>query len=611
MGGNNSKNSLSSSVSDNGPLPPFPVTVNRASSFSSNSSSKQRRVLDEEYFVQKVQLGTGSFGVVHRAIQRSTQQDRAVKSMEKRRFETRSHYRQHLHREIEILRECSHENIVKLYDWFEDETYIHFVLEYCGGGDLGDRILQVGYSGMTEKIACNWMVQIFRAIDHLHAKGVCHRDVKPENFLMTGNNVLKMSDFGLAVRLADPRKSNLRELAGTPAYQAPEVHNLTLSVAPSSNAMLHGYHESIMATPPSGYGLAVDMWACGVTMYVILSGGKNPFVSAKENKLQLADIRSGTIKFDELISTVSNSSKSGSLSGDKKSSSTRTKPNSESNAEQLLRLLLTVDPTRRITIGEAMRHNWFVQLGLASPPPSSPVMSQTPPKLARGAVSVDSGSLEASPPNMEPILVPTDVSRRKSGFELYVEGGSLSPSISPSADSPGNGGMVSMTIGPRGSKEGKVMRCEKCGNFFYSQRGVGGKCPECRVHLGYALPVDGVTPGMTVYHCVEGKKWVCGTVSTFTSNSGEFVLEGNVRINASDAAPPGKGTGMTGTPWKAGTNVVYLSGTYGTWIPAYVESYNSTTGLYDLDVKGSVSADKIRARLKRLTDNAGGTQTPP
>lgn len=594
MGGNNSKNNFASNVSETGPLPPFPVTVNRASSFSSNSSSTKRRQLDEEYFVQKVQLGIGSFGVVHRAIHRASQQDRAVKSMEKRRLETRSHYRQHLHREIEILRECSHENIVKLFDWFEDDTYIHFVLEYCGGGDLGDRILQVGYSGMTEKIACSWLVQILRAIDHLHSKGVCHRDIKPENFLLTTGNLLKLSDFGLAVRLSDPRKSSLRELAGTPAYQAPEVHNLTLSVAPSSNAMLHGYHEAMVSAPPAGYGLPVDMWACGVTMFVILSGGKNPFVSAKENKLQLTDLRAGIVRFDELITS----------GGSKKSSSGRTKANPENSAEQLLRLLLTVDPSRRMTVGDALRHNWFVQLGLASPPPSSPILNQSPPKLARDPVSIDSGSLEASPPNMEPILVPTEVSRRKSGFELYVEGGSLSP-----GKGFGQSETVSMTIGPRGGKEGKVMRCEKCGNFFYSQRGVGGKCPDCRVHLGYALPVDGVGAGMTVYYMADGK-WVSGVVNSFTNNSGEFILASGARISASDAAPPGKGTGMTGTPWNAGTNVVYLSGTYGTWIPAYIEKWNPTSGLYDLDVKGGVSADKIRARLKRLTET-GGTQTPP
>jgi len=168
-----------------------------------------------------------------------------------------------------------------------------------------------------------------------------------------------------------------------------------------------------------------------------------------------------------------------------------------------------------------------------------------------------------------------------------------------------------MTIGPRGSKEGKVMRCDTCGNFFYSQRGVGGKCPECRVHLGYALPADGVGPGTTVYYNRDGQ-WTSGIVSSFTSNSGEYMLEdGRSKISASDAAPPGKGTGMSGTPWKSGVNVVYLSGTYGTWIPAYVEKFNPTTGLYDLDVKGSVSADRIRARLKRLTDNGGGTKTPP
>ena len=560
-----------------------------------------QRKLEEEYFIQKVQLGTGSFGVVRRAIHKPTQEDRAVKSIDKRRVEMKPNYRQHLQREIEIMRECfGHNNVVKLYDWFEDEQHIHLVLEYCGGGDFGDRILQCG-SSMTELQACEWMHQVLLAVDLLHSKSVCHRDIKPENFLIVnqagGKATLKLSDFGLAIRVTSP----LRELAGTPAYQAPEIHNLNNLPASTGTDF-----------SSSGYGLPVDLWACGVTLFVILSGGKNPFVHAQTNKLQLSDIRTGTVRFDELIitgideSVAKHSSLTGRLFGSKDGSSSgssgRTKANATSNAEMLLRLLLTVDPSRRLTVGDALRHPWFVQHGLASPPPSSPTIDVNRRKspLERSGLSVDSGSLEASPPTMEPILM---APRRATSFDLHIEeSDTVSPLTIRRRESGGTGSVPasSMTIGPRGTNEGKVVRCEKCGSFFYSQRGQASSCPECRVQLGFSLPPDSVTVGALVYHTLNGK-WVKGKVTKFNEKTGEFELDnGAARVAGTAVAPPGRDVGP-GPAWPKGTSVVYHSATYGTWLPATIEGFSESSRLYDLDVKTGVSADKIRARVKRLT----------
>ena len=555
-----------------------------------------QRKLEEEYFIQKVQLGTGSFGVVRRAIHKPTQEDRAVKSIDKRRVEMKPNYRQHLQREIEIMRECfGHSNIVKLYDWFEDEQNIHLVLEYCGGGDFGDRILQCRAT-MTEAHACDWFHQILLAVDVLHSKGVCHRDVKPENFLISSVNaqkvILKLSDFGLAIRVATP----LRELAGTPAYQAPEIHNLNNLPASTGTDF-----------SSSGYGLPVDLWACGVTLFVILSGGKNPYVNSQTNKLLLNDIRSGTIRFDELMITYPEGSDSGTKTSKSRgglfsSSSTaaaaagRTKPHASSNAEQLLRLLLTVDPTRRLTVGDALRHPWFVQNGMASPPPSSPVSiggNALVSAVLRSPGSIDSGSLEASPPTMEPILIAP--SRRANSFELHIE------EDSPLAIRRRESGVPAsaVTIGPGGSKDGKVVRCTKCGSFFYSQRGQASACPECRVQLGFTLPADSVGAGCVVYHSVGGK-WVRGTMARFIDQTGEFELDNGLRVGGTAVAPPGKDVGP-GPAWPKGTSVVYQSATYGTWLPATIEGFSSTTRTYDLDVKNGVPADRIRARVKRLT----------
>ena len=211
----------------------------------------------------------------------------------------------------------------------------------------------------------------------------------------------------------------------------------------------------------------MDLWAAGVTLFVILSGGKNPFVS-KENKLQLADLRVGNVRFDELIVTYEQAKSSNKLFagyGGRKISgsddSPRRKPHPLSNAEQLMRLLLTVDPSRRPTAAGALAHPWFVQHGLACAPPGSP--------LERGPTSMDSSSLEASPPTMEPIL--NVVRRGATQFEMNIEENDAPPVISRLASGLPSGlpnglpnglanGLNSLTIGPRGSTEGKVVRCD-------------------------------------------------------------------------------------------------------------------------------------------------------
>ena len=531
----------------------------------SRKVSSLKRKLNDEYFVQKVQLGTGSFGVVHRAIHKPSQEDRAVKSIDKRRLEMKPNFKTHLQREIEIMGECSsHANIVTLFDWFEDESAIHLVLEYCGGGDLGDKILQTR-NQLTEKQACEWTYQILLAIAHLHSKKVCHRDIKPENFLIsTPSNCLKLSDFGLAIRI-DPKKSILRETAGTPAYQAPEIH------------------------AGSGYSLPVDLWAAGVTMFVILSGGVNPFVS-KDNKLQLSDIRLGVVRFEDLMPTfahvanVEQKRNMFSLGGRKTSSeeSPRRKPHPLSNAESLLRMLLTVDSHKRITAMDALRHPWFVQHGLAE---AVKVVAPKPDVAAPETYVDECESLEASPPTMEPILAQRDAA---SSFDLNISEVSDGASKMPT---------YGATIGPGGGKEGKVIRCDKCGAFFYSQRGQAVACPECRVSLGYLLPADGVQIGTLSFY-TEKSGWVGSRITKFNDQTGEFVMDNGVKVNA--VAPPGRETGQ-GAPWSKGTSVVYLSGTYGTWLPAVIEGFNQQTRQYDLDVKCGVNADKIRARVKRLT----------
>jgi serine/threonine protein kinase len=557
----------------------------------SSSSPLPKRNIAEYYHLQKVVLGSGSFGNVRRGVNSKTNEYVAVKQIDKRRLDANPRMYEHLRREIEILGSCSHRNIVKLLDWFEDESTVSLVLEYCTGGDFGDKLAQMS-SSITEKQACEWMYQILLAVDHLHAKRICHRDIKPENFLVDESGILKLSDFGLAIRVADASRNTLREKAGTPAFQAPEIHTLPDGkLSPKSSS--------------AGYGLSVDLWACGVTLFVILSGGKNPFVSS-DNKLMPTAIRSGTVAFGDLIvvttaqvdQSVSRSNSSRFFQIGRKNtnetspSGRRTRPDPRSHAEELLRALLTVDVTRRITVKEALNHAWFVQFGLASAPPTeAPKLVDSKQNSSR--FSFD--SLEPSPPAMELLLenphgAQSPLSNNGGRSTSFTNGDMFELHMAEAVNT--------KTIGPRG--EGKVSRCEQCGSFFYSQKR-NAKCPDCRVQIGFAIPDDGVRVGSNVYFPGTGNtRWIGGKITGFDQSTGELVLEDGVKVAGASVAPPGKDTGP-GPAWPKGTNVMYLSSSYGTWLPAFIEGFDPVSRSYALDVKSAVSADKIRARIKRIS----------
>jgi len=207
--------------------------------------------------VQKVKLGQGAFGTVWRAVHRETNQIVAMKQIDKAMMPRRGVRREDVEREINMMKACQHTNLTRLYDTFEDTASIHLALEYCDGGDFGDKVKQKG-AGLTEREASDWMKQILSAIAALHVRSICHRDIKPDNFMVSGDNTLKLTDFGLAIFL--PNGKLLIEKCGTPAFMTPEQY--------------------FLPKRSRGYGLPVDVWAAGILMYMLMFGGqRHPFVS--------------------------------------------------------------------------------------------------------------------------------------------------------------------------------------------------------------------------------------------------------------------------------------------------------------------------------------------
>lgn len=133
-----------------------------------------------------------------------------------------------LKREIDILKEVRHPNIIRLVEVYEDERYLHLITEVCTGGELFDRIIaktQSAEGHFSEHDAATLVRDILDAIRYCHSKGIVHRDLKPENFLFlttAEDSPIKIIDFGLS-RHDDVLKGVMKTKVGTPYYVAPEV----------------------------------------------------------------------------------------------------------------------------------------------------------------------------------------------------------------------------------------------------------------------------------------------------------------------------------------------------------------------------------------------------
>ncbi|OMJ94762.1 hypothetical protein SteCoe_1941 [Stentor coeruleus] len=207
--------------------------------------------LTDIYSLKKV-IGQGSFGIVRRGAKLDNPDIQvAIKTITKSKIK---HDLSLLKNEVEILSSIDHPNIVKLYDFFDEEYFFNIVTEYCSGGELFEVIIQNGR--LNEALVAKYMKKMMRAINHLHKNGICHRDVKPQNFIFEStdtNAELKLIDFGLAHRFTMKKKKgvSMETFAGTPYYLAPEV--------------LKG-----------PYDMKCDIWSLGIIMVLMLTG-THPF----------------------------------------------------------------------------------------------------------------------------------------------------------------------------------------------------------------------------------------------------------------------------------------------------------------------------------------------
>ncbi|CAF2259116.1 hypothetical protein BRARA_H02649 [Brassica rapa] len=257
------------------------------------------------------QLGWGQFGVIRVCSDKLTGERLACKSISKDRLVTQDDMKS-IKLEIAIMTKLSgHPHVVDLKAVYEEEDYVHLVMELCAGGELFHKLEKYGrYSEVRARVLFKHLMQV---VKFCHDNGIVHRDLKPENILMatvSSSSPIKLADFGLATYIKPGEK--LSGTVGSPFYIAPEV--------------LSG-----------GYNEAADVWSAGVILYILLSGVP-PFWGKTKSKIfdavRAADLRFSGEPWDRITS----------------------------HAKDLIRGMLCVDPSQRLSADDVLAHSWMEEV---------------------------------------------------------------------------------------------------------------------------------------------------------------------------------------------------------------------------------------------------------
>lgn len=257
------------------------------------------------------QLGWGKFGIIKACSDKLTGEVLACKSIAKERLVTQDDVCS-VKLEIEIMTKLSgHPNVVDLKAVYEEEDYVHLLMELCAGGELFHQIEKHGR--FSEHEARTLFKQLMQVVTYCHENGIVHRDLKPENILLVSKSLLspiKLADFGLAT-YTRPRQK-LHGTVGSPFYIAPEV--------------LAG-----------GYNQAADVWSAGVILYILLSG-MPPFWGKTKSEIfdavRAADLQFHPVPWDRISEA----------------------------AKDLIVGMLCLDPSKRFTAADVLAHSWINDL---------------------------------------------------------------------------------------------------------------------------------------------------------------------------------------------------------------------------------------------------------
>ena len=249
-------------------------------------------------------IGKGTFSKVKLGINNQTKKKVAIKILEKSKIKTKNDFTR-LKREIHILKNFSHINLIKTYEIIENANYHFIIMEYCKYGELFNYIIQK--KRLSEKEACYYYYQLINGLEYIHSNGVVHRDLKPENLLISKGNILKIIDFGLSNFYNGDNL--LKTPCGSPCYASPEM---------VSGKKYNGYY--------------IDIWSTGIILFVMLCGFL-PFED-KNNSILFKKIEECKVHYPKFISKI---------------------------AKNLMKNILVNDPYKRFTISDIKKHSFYLK----------------------------------------------------------------------------------------------------------------------------------------------------------------------------------------------------------------------------------------------------------
>lgn len=252
----NVKNTTSSRyLSQNDSYNKYGSKIIRSAFRSSRKRNPNKKISFKDKLDQKIwsvndfdigrKLGRGKFGKVYLAREKKSSLLVAIKVLWKKQLSIHKMELQ-LRREIEILLNVNHPNMVRMFRFFHDCHRIYLVLEYCGGGELFNILRNAEH--FSEKRTAKYILEVAKALDYCHEKHVIHRDIKPENLLLGMDDEIKLVDFGWAIHCPSIDQRRRQTMCGTIDYIPPEM------------------------IKREGYDPSVDIWALGILMFEFLNG---------------------------------------------------------------------------------------------------------------------------------------------------------------------------------------------------------------------------------------------------------------------------------------------------------------------------------------------------